>query len=311
MPSREKRPEDRLLTLKAQRGQIQARLEEWETTHAQLHSRPSTLADRQRSSQYRELSRLLSDLDGYIQSLEGGLGGLPTHQAEGSSVEEVERRAERGRVKARMRRWDREFERKYNRKPNDADRNGSDEFARLREKLRGTEQHPGVSAEATHASGGGPSAAAAGGADEAGAARPTDGGNGGGSSGSGSGGDAGRSGGADRGGWWLGNDYHELIRSMVTSHTAVNGFEGLSAAEVHAAAESFAAWDLNRDGVLDHDEFAKVVRSLSSGLSRPTQLDDEVVQRLFALADHNGDGNVDFNEFLSIHKRMLPEGESG
>ena len=49
--------------------------------------------------------------------------------------------------------------------------------------------------------------------------------------------------------WSRASEYHELMRSRVESQATVNGFEGVSAADVHAAAESFAAWDLDHDGV--------------------------------------------------------------
>ena len=71
--------------------------------------------------------------------------------------------------------------------------------------------------------------------------------------------------------WLRGNDYHEVLRSRVRSQAAVNGFAGVSQAEAHAAASSFAAWDLDRDGVLSRTEFETVVQSLADG----PPLDDE------------------------------------
>ena len=102
--------------------------------------------------------------------------------------------------------------------------------------------------------------------------------------------------------WSRASDYHELLRSRVLSQASVNGFDNVTASDVHAAAESFAAWDLDHDGVLSREEFLTVISSLSE-----TPLDDETAARLFTLVDADENGSIDFNEFLFCWKRLLSE----
>ena len=73
-------------------------------------------------------------------------------------------------------------------------------------------------------------------------------------------------------------------------------------AQVHAAAAMFAHWDLDRDGVLGPEEFALVVNSLAQHAGR--NVDADTVQRLLMVADRDGNGKVDFNEFLALHKQL-------
>jgi len=273
---------EKVLSLKARRSQLQTRLDDWHATFRRIHSRDATAADMHRSSQHRELSRLVSDVDRYIASLESGAVG-PAPRA---TPQDAERRAERGRIKARMRRWDKDFERTHSRKPTNADHEQSEEFARLQQQLlRGQDvsDRNATSVADTPASKGAPFD---GGAMDA----PLG---------------PGTSGDADAG-WWQGNDYNELLRARVQSQSAVNGFEGVSAAEVHSGAAMFANWDLDRDGVLGGEEFALVINSLAQHAGR--SVDADTVQRLFTLMDCTGNGKVDFNEFLAIYKQRTPSG---
>ena len=73
--------------------------------------------------------------------------------------------------------------------------------------------------------------------------------------------------------------------------------------EAHAAAESFAAWDLDRDGVLSRDEFETVLQSLAE-----SPLDEGTLGRLFALVDRDGSGDIDFNEFLAVFAQLSSTG---
>jgi hypothetical protein len=276
-------PDDsKILSLKARRVALQAKLDDWEATHVALHGRPSTEADRQRSREHRELSKLLVDLDGFVASLEGGGGSAQPHAP---GTQDAERRAERGRIKAKMRRWERNFERTHNRRPTEADIEASDEMTRLRTQLRG-EMGSTAAAEGSGGEGGAlvDAAAAASSSvndgllvtDSPANATPDD------------------------GTWLRGNDYHEVLRARVRSQAAVNGFAGVSQAEAHAAASSFAAWDLDRDGVLSRTEFETVVQSLADG----PPLDDETVVRLFALVDRDESGDIDFNEWLAVFSQL-------
>jgi Ca2+-binding EF-hand superfamily protein len=76
----------------------------------------------------------------------------------------------------------------------------------------------------------------------------------------------------------------------------------VSPSQVHAAAATFAQWDLDHDGVLGREEFALVI----NGLARQAGLNisAETVQRLHGLSDQSSSGEIDFNEFLAIHKLL-------
>ena len=71
---------------------------------------------------------------------------------------------------------------------------------------------------------------------------------------------------------------------------------------MHAAAAMFAQWDLDHDGVLNGAEFALVINSLAQLLGK--SMDADTVQRLMTLLDRDGNGQVDFNEFLAVYRRL-------
>ena len=70
--------------------------------------------------------------------------------------------------------------------------------------------------------------------------------------------------------------------------------------QVHAAAESFAAWDLGRNGALSFEDFRTIIGSLAES----SPLDETTVKRLFVLADVDSNGAIDMNEFLALLKRL-------
>ena len=305
---------EKVLSLKAQRAALQSKIEEWETKHATVHGRTATAADRQRSREHRELSRLLVDLDGYIASLEGGDGGGGS-RAHALGTPHSEQKAERGRVKAKMRRWEREFERKHGRKPTEGDIEASTEMTRLRGKLR-REGSSGTSHASRSSAKRGPVAKPldglergepdeGSGATESAAsfmdgAPVTPGSSAADAPPAVSSGASPSQGAASlHAPWSRSNEYHDLLRSRVSSQQAVNGFAGVSLAEAHAAAESFAAWDLDRDGVLTKEEFLTVLRALAE-----EPLDQETQDRLFALVDSDESGAIDFNEWLAYFSRL-------
>ena len=83
-------------------------------------------------------------------------------------------------------------------------------------------------------------------------------------------------------------------------------FEGVSLTELHGAASSFAAWDLDHDGVLSKEEALTVLASLAEeadggGGGAP---DAQTLERLFALMDADGNGVIDFNEWLAVRKQI-------
>jgi hypothetical protein len=269
--------EEKILSLKVSRSQLEAKVSGWERSFVALHKRSPTASDKQRSREHRELCKLLSDIDEHVHALErGSLGPTPLQQQPDAEV-----RAERGRLKARMRRWERDFERTHNRKPTPADMEASTELLQLKQQLA---KLAATSAVEDGSGGSGiiptaPSRAASSGVESVDSMAPP------------------------QAGWSHGNDYHELLRSRVESQATVNGFEGISAAELHAAAESFAAWDLDHDGVLSQQEFVSVLHSLAAEGTSGT-LDDGTAQRLYALVARAGNAFVDFNEFLAVWKQL-------
>ena len=99
--------------------------------------------------------------------------------------------------------------------------------------------------------------------------------------------------------WTRGDEYRELVRSRIRSQKAVDGFGDVTPLEAYAAAESFKAWDVDRDGVLSRDEFSKVLELLAD---RP--LDDETLRRLFKLVDVSEAGEIDFNAWLYYFRQL-------
>lgn len=67
----------------------------------------------------------------------------------------------------------------------------------------------------------------------------------------------------------------------------------LSAEQVEELKAAFQAMDANGDGFVSKDE----LKSMLSSLGEP--VDDAVVDEMIAVADTNGDGKVDFNEFVA------------
>ena len=67
----------------------------------------------------------------------------------------------------------------------------------------------------------------------------------------------------------------------------------LSAEQVLELKAAFQQMDTNGDGFVTKDE----LKAMLSGLGEP--VDDSVVDEMVAVADTNGDGKVDFNEFVT------------
>ena len=53
----------KLLQMRARRAQVGAKLAEWEEAHRQADGREASAEERQRSSQYRQLTKLCGDLE--------------------------------------------------------------------------------------------------------------------------------------------------------------------------------------------------------------------------------------------------------
>ena len=67
----------------------------------------------------------------------------------------------------------------------------------------------------------------------------------------------------------------------------------LSAEQILELKAAFQQMDTNGDGFVTKDE----LKAMLSGLGEP--VDDSVVDEMVAVADTNGDGKVDFNEFVA------------
>ena len=98
------------------------------------------------------------------------------------------------------------------------------------------------------------------------------------------------------------------VRSPLPSCCRPLSFEGVSLTELHGAASSFAAWDLDHDGVLSKEEALTVLASLAEeadgGGSGGGAPEAQTLERLFALMDADGNGVVDFNEWLAVRKQI-------
>lgn len=269
----------RVLGLRARRSQLQTKIDEWEATFARTKGRPATDKDRQRSKNYKEYSKLRADVDAFIEALQQG-GSAPVART-------VEASPSRGRTKARMRRWDREFERSHHRKPADEDREASDAYVTLRMQLHDAERGEALDAAADAAAGGAGSSAAAEAPAEA-AEVPTEAA------------PAEETVVAPPVSWRDGGDYHELLHARMQSQGVVDGFKGRTAADIHHAAKQFSYWDIDRDGVLSQPEFVVVVTSLAE--HSETELKEGAVQAMFEIADADGNGKIDFNEWLEVSR---------
>ena len=215
---RAKKAGEKLLQLKSQRAQVESKLVEWEATFRRTHEREPTAVDKQRSSQHKELTKLIADLDRFISAAESGAPppGLPGAGGQLAG----EREAERGKLKSKMRRWDRDFERERGRRPREEDRAASEEFLGLRSRLQVLDESGDVSSRSNASTGpavgggGGLSAAAA--AAAAAAA---------GSDGLLLGGVSEAAHRLNPGGWWGGGEYYQLVISRVASRDAAHGFD--------------------------------------------------------------------------------------
>ena len=76
----------------------------------------------------------------------------------------------------------------------------------------------------------------------------------------------------------------------------------LSSTEIQMMKQSFGYFDTNRSGRISASEFKDIVRSLGYTAS------DEEIASLMSTYDYDGDGHMDFNEFLAMAKHLKNEG---
>ena len=71
----------------------------------------------------------------------------------------------------------------------------------------------------------------------------------------------------------------------------------LSAEQIEELKAAFQQMDANGDGFVTKDE----LKTMLSSLGEPVE--DSVVDEMMAVADINGDGKVDFNEFVAASQQ--------
>ena len=78
----------------------------------------------------------------------------------------------------------------------------------------------------------------------------------------------------------------------------------LSSAQAEELKKAFAVMDTNGDGVVTKDE----LKSLLKGLGE--DVNDDVVDEMIKMADENGDGKIQFQEFVNAATQEWPWSQS-
>ena len=263
---------ERLDAMKLRRGQVSAKVRQWEDDFFREHLRVPTDEDRQRDRKQLEMLTLIADLDEFIEMSEGAL-------AMDSAIDHTTTRI--GHLRSQMRSWDREFQRRYKRKPTANDHASSADFSGLQRELRALEGEEATEDEAlikpTPRSRVRPLAPPdlAAQPPSADLAQPPS---------------------ADL------MRYVERALRSVRSSEEVEGIEETPAQDVGASVALFAHCDADRDGVISFEEFAEVMEDLAERIGKPLEVGR--VERLFALADKDGNGVIDLNEFCAVRSRL-------
>ena len=66
----------------------------------------------------------------------------------------------------------------------------------------------------------------------------------------------------------------------------------LSAEQAEELKKAFAVMDTNGDGVVTKEELKNLLKGLGE------EVNDEVVEEMIKIADENGDGKIQFDEFV-------------
>lgn len=97
-------------------------------------------------------------------------------------------------------------------------------------------------------------------------------------------------------------DFNEFLRMMSRSHYHVNRVQGRSgsgehgrhAEELEEMRQAFRVFDIDGNGVIDENELKITMFNLGENLS------DGDVKQMIKLADRNGDGKIDYEEFIAM-----------
>eukprot|EP00056_Hartaetosiga_gracilis_P008776 m.126183 g.126183 ORF g.126183 m.126183 type:complete len:869 (-) comp12989_c1_seq1:243-2849(-) len=94
-------------------------------------------------------------------------------------------------------------------------------------------------------------------------------------------------------------------RKAVSKSRRKGGLEGADESDAfhNVCYNVFFHADLDKNGVLDHNEFVRILNSDTLSLNLST----EEVERIWGLADADGDGAISYREFLPAFKHMLRE----
>jgi calmodulin len=99
-------------------------------------------------------------------------------------------------------------------------------------------------------------------------------------------------------------DFNEFLRMMSRSHCHVSRAGGgkataadhaaRSAEEVEEMRQAFRVFDIDGNGLIDAHELKLTMLNLGENLS------DRDVKQMIKLADRNGDGKIDYEEFIAM-----------
>lgn len=96
-------------------------------------------------------------------------------------------------------------------------------------------------------------------------------------------------------------DFNEFLRMMSRSQYHVNRVQGRSSGEhgrnveeLEEMRQAFRVFDIDGNGVIDENELKITMFNLGENLS------DCDVKQMIKLADRNGDGKIDYEEFIAM-----------
>ena len=80
--------------------------------------------------------------------------------------------------------------------------------------------------------------------------------------------------------------------STIIINSRIKKMSKLSAEQTAELKKAFEVMDTNKDGVVTKDELMSLLKGLGE------EVTDEVVDEMISIADENGDGKIDFQEFV-------------